>query len=126
MLKTLAAFDRLSFYLCYFQKLQEQAQLLQHMQAAAAAAAGEGGGKTAASKLQQQQQQLHTLALQQAHLVQTLQAQQQAALAAGQLIVQQAGIPHMLQGKSDWRSVHTTPQLRCVAALHPTAQKLWC
>ena len=101
MLETLAAFERLSFLFCYFQKLQEQAQLLQHMQAAAAAAAGEGGGKTTASKLQQQQQQLHTLALQQAHLVQTLQAQQQAALAAGQLIVQQAGIPHMLQGKLD-------------------------
>ena len=25
-----------------------------------------------------------------------------------------------------WRSVHTTLQLRCLAALQPTAQKLWC
>ncbi len=85
-----------------WQKLQEQAQLLQHMQAAAAAAAEGAGGKSAASKLQHQQQQLHALALQQAHLVQTLQAQQQAALTAGQLIVQQAGIPHMLQGNQSF------------------------
>ena len=28
--------------------------------------------------------------------------------------------------KCSSRSVHTTPQLRCVAALHPTAQKLRC
>ena len=84
------------------QKLQEQAQLLQHMQAAAQAAGGESG-KAAASKLQQQQQQLHTLALQQAHLVQTLQAQQQAALAAGQLIVQQGvAVPHIPQGWCEW------------------------
>lgn len=65
------------------QQLQEQATLLQQMQAAAiAAASGDGKGQT---KLSPHQQQLHSLALQQAHMIQ-LQAQQQA-VASGQMMM---------------------------------------
>nr|XP_054752172.1 forkhead box protein P1-like isoform X2 [Lytechinus pictus] len=66
------------------QQLQEQATLLQQMQAAAVAAASGDAGK-APTKLSPHQQQLHSLALQQAHMIQ-LQAQQQA-VASGQMML---------------------------------------
>ncbi|XP_072181545.1 uncharacterized protein [Diadema setosum] len=66
------------------QQLQEQTTLLQQMQAAAIAAAS-GDGSKVQSKLTPHQQQLHSLALQQAHMIQ-LQAQQQA-VATGQMLL---------------------------------------
>lgn len=81
------------FFLSSYLKLQEQATLLQQMQAAAVAAASGDAGK-AQAKLSPHQQQLHSLALQQAHMIQ-LQAQQQA-VASGQMMLP----PRLQQGTS--------------------------
>lgn len=67
---------------------------MQQMQAAAALSVANGdAAKASASKLQHQQH-LQSLAMQQAHLMQSIQAQQQAA---SQLIMP-PGMPHISQG----------------------------
>ncbi|XP_011683771.2 forkhead box protein P1 isoform X4 [Strongylocentrotus purpuratus] len=93
------------------QQLQEQATLLQQMQAAAVAAASGDAGK-AQAKLSPHQQQLHSLALQQAHMIQ-LQAQQQA-VASGQMMLpprlQQAMSVSELQ--SLWKEVSSPEDVK--------------
>nr|AKS48288.1 forkhead box P [Apostichopus japonicus] len=96
-------------FLSQHRKLQEHATIVQQMQAAAAinAASGEAA-KVSASKMQHQQH-LQSLAMQQAHIMQSLHSQQQA----GQLIMP-PGMSHLSQGMSAaelqalWKEVATT------------------
>ncbi|KAJ8046625.1 Forkhead box protein P1 [Holothuria leucospilota] len=98
-------------FLSQHRKLQEQASIMQQMQAAAALSVANGdAAKASASKLQHQQH-LQSLAMQQAHLMQSIQAQQQAA---SQLIMP-PGMPHISQAgmsaaelQALWKEVATT------------------